>query len=418
MFYEKCCSHFLILSCQRSAYMNFKEELSLRRFGFRMEKQIHQGHLFVIDFVQLDPATSRHKDCVIHVYGPPITLDDNAVTSHAFHYIGGDNSVQPNNTSFAMNALSEVMKAVDVSNDTLLVIFSDNGPKEFNSSLMSWLPKLQKEVNIGTEKRKKIVYNFFCENHGGSACDGDGNNARRALNVFQRDNSVLLESTSSIVSVVNNMNNTDAIDASNFPTLSTKTDLDFRGINSYYCFQMNEQDELIGYSDSWNLGNERNFSHPFQPVSKQQSLLQGQINAGIDIHKCESCGTLFKHAHTCTNKRRRKKNSVREKSSESDELSALDIELHLDYSAAKNVNKRPPDNSVDMRPRKQSKVKYGVGSKVDVFHKDELWYCGKVTDVAKKTRRVVFEDLDCGQRVKLDDIRECVHDPQVVYGTK
>lgn len=59
--YLKCCHHFKIFKCQSQAYYNFKLELARNNFGRRMLNQVFQGHLFIMDFVQLDPSSSRHK---------------------------------------------------------------------------------------------------------------------------------------------------------------------------------------------------------------------------------------------------------------------------------------------------------------------------------------------------------------------
>jgi hypothetical protein len=230
--YNKCATHFKIYHCQSQAYYNFKIELASGKFGHKMFDVSHAGHLLIADFVQLDPSSSRHKDCIVHIYGPPADSTPDTVTSIAVHYIGDDNSIQPNNTSFAKNALLDACRVVDISKDSLIVIFSDNGPKEFNSDMIGWLPKFEEELNRGSAVRKKVVYNFFCENHGGSSCDGDGNNARRVLSDHQRNKDVQLETTGEIVDVVNNMKNTVAKDATCFMSLPEipAHNLDFTGI--------------------------------------------------------------------------------------------------------------------------------------------------------------------------------------------
>lgn len=131
-----------------------------------------------------------------------------------------------------MNALLDILSVVDIAKDSLIVIFSDNGPKEFNSQMISWLPVLESKLNEDVAVKKKIVYNFFCENHGGSSCDGDGNNARRVLNNYQRDNDVQLETTEDIVEIVNTMKNTQAKDSSYFTSLSPQKgiEIDFTGV--------------------------------------------------------------------------------------------------------------------------------------------------------------------------------------------
>jgi hypothetical protein len=102
--YHLCCTHFRVFHCQRMAYFTFKSELLDGKFGMHMFQKAFRGHLFVIgtiaiyvficvinyllsififvyyyyyfffhslDVCQLDPDTSRHKDVVIHAYGPP-----------------------------------------------------------------------------------------------------------------------------------------------------------------------------------------------------------------------------------------------------------------------------------------------------------------------------------------------------------
>jgi hypothetical protein len=130
------------------------------------------GHLLVIDFSQIDPASTRYKDCIIHVYSH-IPGDATNLASEAFHYIGQEASVQPNNPGFIIQAIENLFQLEQFQHDELDIIFCDNGmfipltllahllgPKDFNSTFLAYLPTLQKTT------KRRIVINNFAENHG------------------------------------------------------------------------------------------------------------------------------------------------------------------------------------------------------------------------------------------------------------
>lgn len=72
--------------------------------------------------------------------------------------------------------------------------------------------------------------------------------------------------------------------------------------------------DIIGYSDSWNLGNETNFSDSSRKVSKQQQLLKDQQSAGVPVNMCKDCGRFFKKKHShCPAKKENRKEKKKEK---------------------------------------------------------------------------------------------------------
>lgn len=136
------------------------------------------GHLWVIDFVQLDPSSERFKDCIIHEF-EHVDSTSKKLLSRGYHYIGQESSEQPNNPGFVIQAILELIMHDKYRKDELIVIFADNGsfywinftvisigPKEFNCSFITYLPELESKINEFTDTPKKIVINNFAENHG------------------------------------------------------------------------------------------------------------------------------------------------------------------------------------------------------------------------------------------------------------
>jgi hypothetical protein len=74
--------------------------------------------------------------------------------------------------------------------DDLVIFFSDNSPKEFNSTFLQMMLSYATEWNLNHDHRRLIVWNYFGENHGGGAADGDGQTARKQLSNYQRNEGV------------------------------------------------------------------------------------------------------------------------------------------------------------------------------------------------------------------------------------
>jgi hypothetical protein len=300
--YDKCCEHFRIYHRQQQAFFNFKKELIEGNFGLKMFRKSHSGHLLVVDFVQLDPSSSRYKDCVIHVYSKP-TEGLKSLVSNAYHYIGAEAPLQPNNSSFLIEALTNLLKMDSFRDDSLVILFCDNGPKEFNCTFFCSLPYLEQQVNRNATIKKRIVVNNFAENHGGGPCDADGNIVEKELEKTQRNELVIMDDSSKFFPVINQMHGQTALDASKFQRDPQLRPAKFQGINSLYCFMIEEETgEVIGYSDSWILGDKTYISNPSKNKGKRQRENESKLRAGSVMNECEKCHQLYKKNHNCCKK--------------------------------------------------------------------------------------------------------------------
>ena len=71
----------------------------------------------------------------------------------------------------------------------------------------------------------------------------------------------------------------------------------------------------------------------------------------------------------------------------------------------------------------ETEIKFGLGSRVDILHSDNLWYCGTVKAVFPVQRQVKFADGeggDSGRRLTPNEKewRCCTHHPQRKNGSK
>jgi hypothetical protein len=112
-----------------------------------------------------------------------------------------------------------------------------------------------------------------------------------------------LEESADFLPIINHMKSQTAIDASSFSKDLPLVKLNFKGINSLYCFMLEEEsNDLIGYADSWVLDNSVNLSHPSaQTHSKQQLLLEAKLRAGKKVKRCSNilCQKLYVKSHNC-----------------------------------------------------------------------------------------------------------------------
>lgn len=295
-----CQKHIQFYERQLKAYMNFKDELRNGTFGTAMFSKPSTGFLFVIDFVLLSPSTTRHADCVIHVYGPP-TRDSTALTAHSFQFIGRDTSQQPHNAAFTFYAIREISKLPEFEQAQLHVYFSDGGPKEFNSELMSALPLYEREWGIRTkDNTKRVVWNYFAANHGAGAADSDGNHVRKLLQTTQVTERPI-NSATQMAEIASSVRNTTGVDASEFSTtLTTEKFPDPTGISNYHCFLV-EDGNVFGYEDSLVHSGGRNFSQ--SKKTKRQESLQEQEAHGVQMYTCPYCGIKYKSQHTKCSKK-------------------------------------------------------------------------------------------------------------------
>ena len=104
----------------------------------------------------------------------------------------------------------------------LHIIYCDNGPKDFKIGLL-----MDSLIEIGTtnffffdmyfflyliflenEFGCQLIWNFFAENHGGSACDADGNIARNFLKDYVLNEKTSLKNDNSkIITLINQIKN-------------------------------------------------------------------------------------------------------------------------------------------------------------------------------------------------------------------
>jgi len=83
--FAECLLHDQIRVFQRDAYLQDKQELLEGKFGNRIFGKTYTGCMLLIDFTQLSPSSSRHKDFIAHEYS---RNQHGTLDSHAVHQIG------------------------------------------------------------------------------------------------------------------------------------------------------------------------------------------------------------------------------------------------------------------------------------------------------------------------------------------
>jgi hypothetical protein len=397
--YAICQSHFRTMNLQTEAYYNFLDELSRGCFGERMFGTTYSGALIVFDFGQLDPSTQRHKDGVMHFW-----LSDSAgsIRSVPFHFIGGEASEQPASVPFAVECIKRAALEIEIKELKLLVFFTDAGPKEFSSDMISMIPLLE------TELEKKISWNYFASNHGAGVSDSDQQNARSSLQSALPERKVI-NNTSTIIEILKSKQpGAKFVDATTFPrTISAPHLVGVSGISHYHCFNV-ENGAIMGYEDSWNLSNPKNFSIPSKSLSKQQQLLKARYDANLGVSYCQRCSVYYLEAHKC-------------KRSAQFDVSAAESESHekklklSDLDNEKSIEQEVPEE-IETVDRVKEDALHEL-KKVDVYHENGLWFCGTIAKVCAKTCAVNFADGDKALRVKKRDLLTCIHDPQLTFGS-
>lgn len=230
---------------------------------------------------------------------------------------------------------------------------------------------------------------------GGGPCDADGNNVVRKFKEIQRNEHMILDDKSSYFPIINNMEscNQTAVDASNFSKdfqLNSKT---FKGINSLYCFMV-EENEIIGYSDSWILGLPNYISNPAKNLSQKQSLLFAQKLAGDLVNACSKCGKLFKIQHKC-----RIKEEIEESSIEEKEEGEGKVELMNTVDGFCSIVR-------DGNEYYLGGEKIIIGTKLDALF-DRIPYCGVITGFTEKGRARLHFPIDNDNRCVKANLRLC-----------
>jgi hypothetical protein len=394
--YARCEAHFRTMKMQVDSYYNFMDELQRGRFGERMFHSVHPGALIVFDFGQLDPSTKRHKDGVMHFWLAP-EGEGSDVRSIPFHFIGDEASEQPASVAFAIDCIKRAAQEEVAKDLELLVFFSDGGKKEFNSDLIASLPQLEHDLG------KMISWNYWASNHGAGVADTDQQNARESLKSALSEKKVINEASAIVKILQERQPNAKFFDASSFRRDKSVCSLaDVRGINNYHCFRV-ENGDVVGYEDSWTMANRRVFSRKMKHLTPQQEYLKSRYDSGLDAKYCKQCDEYYVDAHSC-------KRAKEFKEKQSKKNKKIKTDKDNDNGAKSKSNKaRKMESKRDLDENNRRKI--------DVYHRDGLWYCGKLREAHPKTSAVDFHDGDYADRVPNKDILDCIHNPQLIGGS-
>jgi hypothetical protein len=342
---SKCLLHVQILELQKRAYFLDKEELANGTFGKRIFGQNYTGCMLLIDFTQLDPSTSRHRDFIGHEYTHYDTIK---LWSHAYHLIGEPEEREK--MSFVVEQLKNRFAVYSKLKYDLVVVYSDG---EFKTAMMmDFLVELQREYEI------KIVYNFFASNHGGCVYDADGNTANIFLKNYVKNNSESLDNkTDLIVRLVGEIKNHEALKKSE--SRKSYSDLEVKkmeGIDDKHCFTVTDK-YAIGYMDSFNFSDLTIYTyspvnHPewcVHPLpnsaakTDQFSLKQRKMN-GEAISHCAQCDFYFIKQHSikvCESRRKKQLQSNSHSTNiNSDESTKLRKSESAEESSDENEDKK------------------------------------------------------------------------------
>jgi hypothetical protein len=393
--YGKCQAHFRTVQLQRDSYYNFLHELQQGTLGLKMLGDSYSGAVIVFDFGQLDPSTKRHKDGVLHFWLAPELGCEN-LRSIPFHYLGGEASDQPASVAFAVDCIKHAATQLEVKDLNLLVFFSDGGPKEFNSDLIACLPMLEKKIG------KRIIWNYWAANHGAGVADTDQQNARESLNAALPEKKVINDTSIMIEILAKNQPGAKFFDATSFSrSIDVPALPKVSGISLYHCFKVADG-SVVGFHDSWTLSHERDFSLSCKVPSNQQEYLKARHDAGMGVSHCKLCDVYYVDRHSC----KRSNDSVEVTSGT--KKSKIDLE---ESKCSDSVKKLDMDVEVSKAESK------GEQKRVDVYHEDGLWYCGKLVKECPKTCQVDFIDGDHAGRVLYRDVLDCIHNPQLKVGS-
>ena len=194
-------------------------QLASNELGKRVYGESLDGDIIIIDVSTLSPSTSRHTDIIFHVYEHSLTSPTIEWSGH--HYVEQQGLEEPTRRVVKIIACFKSLLSI-LPKRKLHVIYCDNGPKDFKVALLMdslveigisntlFLFNLDHCILINIEKEYgcQLIWNFFGENHGGSACDADGNIARNYLNNYVRNETISLNNNNSkIVSLISEIKN-------------------------------------------------------------------------------------------------------------------------------------------------------------------------------------------------------------------
>jgi len=177
--------------------------------------------MIIQDFTQILVQSTFYQDLIIVFY----KFDANAVGNlhRRYNHFVAPTSDTSNDGNFVARCWKHLLDHGMLTPFDEIHILSDGGGKHFKTTaMMNFFGILQMASG------KKIEYNFFERYHGHSVCDAAAAHAKNALNVYQRDTGVPVNTPQQIINIINNVQNHVAIVA---PTVKTDVLPPFKTMN-------------------------------------------------------------------------------------------------------------------------------------------------------------------------------------------
>lgn len=156
--------------------------------------------VIVQDFTQIQVQNTFFQDLIICLYFLDAKEKDGMGKKY-LHFVA-PTSITKNDYRFVVGTWMKFVEEEELDKVPFWFIFSDGGPKHFKlTATVNFFGFLQNYFNVYVE------YNFFESNHGHSICDAVASQAKKTLNITQRDEDILINCSEQIVSVLKNIKN-------------------------------------------------------------------------------------------------------------------------------------------------------------------------------------------------------------------